>query len=67
MNATHTDRHFIRSTVTDEAGRDQIDRDLDAMIEVDQVDFNPPSRRKDVELEQTLALLDSLETKGGPQ
>ena len=53
--------HFLRSTLTDERGGDEIDRDLDEMIQVDPYNGDSPSKRKDSELTRVLAILDSLE------
>ena len=57
--------HFQRSLVTDDKGRDLIDRRLDDdvlddLIEVPWPEVNPPSRRKDSELARVLDLLDNL-------
>ena len=45
--------------------RRSLDSELDAHLEADPGDFNPPSRRKDAELNRVLAILDEIEEEGG--
>lgn len=65
MNASPSDRHFVKSIVTDAFGRDEIDRGIaDDMIAVDPYNGDPPSRRKDKELFRLLSILDSIDERG---
>ena len=51
--------------LTSAHNRRSLDAELDEHLQADRGDFNPPSRRKDSELNRVLSLLDSLEEKGG--
>ena len=52
---------FIASLLT-QADHDEIDAELDDMIEVPWPELNPPSRRKDSEVNRVLSILDNLPT-----
>lgn len=64
MTAITTDHHFLRSIQTDAQGRDEIDRELDEMIEVDPFNGDPPNKRSDKELDRLLSILDSIDERG---
>ena len=57
-------RHFARCISTDTCGRDDIDRELDEMIEVDPFNGDPPNKRSDKELSRLLSILDSIDERG---
>ena len=54
------DRHFACCISTDQCGRDEIDRELDEMIEVDPYNREPPSRKSDKEISRVIDILDNL-------
>lgn len=60
MSKTTTDRHFARCISTDSCGRDEIDRELDDLIEVDPYNREPSSRKPDKEIFSALDILDNL-------
>ena len=63
MSEPATDRHFVKSIVTDSQGRDMLDldRSLDDMLVMDPYEAHAPSRRSDKDVANMLALLDNLE------
>ena len=59
-DTAEAEQHALRSLLTDDVGRDAIDRDDDDLIEAPWPEFNPPSRRKDSDVSRVLDLLDNL-------
>jgi len=51
--------------LTSDHNRRSLESELDEHTEADPGDFNPPSRRKDAELDRVLSILDSLDKREG--